>query len=310
MSLFQKAESEATRLKMYIYGKTGTGKTVTALHFPSPAVIDAEDGTLHYGGIFDFHKIKTNDPKKVHEAIDELLENPGDFKTLVVDPMSMIYDQILKDKEDRMKMKTGNLHYELQPLDYKTIKTEVKLLMNKLLSLDMNVIVTTRSKPQYAQGKFMQQIGEQPEGHRDMPYMFDVVLELYQTEDGTRMARVEKDRTNKLPHEFKFSYDSFVEHIGIESLERDADVDLQRKAINEKNNRTNSIMYKGEKMMTAGIDAATLERLETLLEDIPQEKIIETLKEEFEVESLLDLTDKNAQAFLKAVEEQMTDGED
>ena len=39
MSLLKKASEEPVRLKMYVYGESGTGKTVTALHFPNPVVI-------------------------------------------------------------------------------------------------------------------------------------------------------------------------------------------------------------------------------------------------------------------------------
>lgn len=306
MSLFQKAEAEAPRLKMYIYGKTGTGKTVTALNFPSPAVIDAEDGTLHYGDNFDFYKIRTSDISTIHAALDELLADPGNFKTLVIDPMSVIYDQIQRNKEDRMKDKTGNMNYELQPLDYKSIKTEVKILMTKLLALDMNVIVTARSKPLYAKGEFMKEIGQQPEGHKDMPYMFDVVLELYVADDGeTRMAKVTKDRTNKLPHEFEFSYNSFVEYLGLEILERDADVKKQKDSINIANKRTKEIEYNGEKLFTAGINAETLEELETLLAEVDDQQIKQTLKEQYEVDSMLDLNKKQSESLLAAVKEEL-----
>jgi hypothetical protein len=307
MSLFQKAEPEAPRLKMYIYGETGTGKTVTALNFPSPAVIDAEDGTLHYGKEFDFHKIRANDPAVIHQALDELLQDPGDFKTLVIDPMSVVYDQIIRIKEDRMKARTGNMNYELQPLDYKSVKTEVKILMNKLLALDMNVIVTARSKPLYAEGEFMKKIGQQPDGHKNMPYMFDVVLELYIAEDGeTRMAKVTKDRTNTLPHEFIFSYDSFVEYMGLDVLERDADAAKQKESINTTNKRTKQIEYNNEQIFTAGITADTLSELEKLLEDVDPKQLKEILMEQFEVDNLLDLTKKNSESFLDAVKNELT----
>lgn len=303
MSLFEKAKDADKRLKMYIYGKTGTGKTLTSLQFPSPAVVDAEKGTEHYGAHFEFHRVKTSDPDRVHDAIDELLIDPGPFKTFVIDPMSVIYDQILRKKEDQMKVKTGNLHYELQPLDYKSIKTEVKLLMNKLLALDMNIIVTARSKPLYRPGKFMEQIGEQPEGHKDMPYMFDVVLELYQDEAGTRWARVEKDRTNKLPHEFEFSYDAFVQYIGADTLERAADIERQKSNVNDANGRTTKIQFDGEELYTAGIKADTLKILKDLTTEFDQEDLKETLKEEYEVESVLDLTEKAAKSLVSALQE-------
>lgn len=301
MSIFKKAKSNADRLKMYIYGEPGTGKTVTSLQFPNPAVIDAERGTEHYGKNFNFYVKKTSDPKMVNEAADELLQDPGDFKTFVVDPMSVIYDNIVLRKQEQMKMKTGNLNYEIQPLDYKSIKTEVKIMMNKLLSLDMNVIVTARSKPLYAKGKFMEVIGQQPEGHRDMPYMFDVVLELFIDENGVRKARVEKDRTNNLPHEFEFSYDKFVEYIGIDALERPAAKELQQKNINEINERVHEVTFDGSTIYTAGITGETLKSLQSLLDKYPEEDLKETLKAEYEVESLLDLTEKAGVTLLAAI---------
>lgn len=302
MSLFKKAEAKADRLKMYVYGKAGTGKTTTALHFPNPAVIDAEQGTIHYGDKFDFFRLETNDPKEVMTAIDELLKDPGDFKTLVIDPMTVIYDQIIQNREQHMKMKTGNLHYEIQPLDYKSIKTDLKLMMNKLLSLDMNIIVTARSKPLYAKGgKFMEEVGQQPDGHRDLPFMFDVVLELYE-KDGKRMARVEKDRTNTLPHDFEFTYDQFVKHVGLDTLERDSKADRQEENLNHINQRNTKIDFEGDTLYTAGITAETLGRLQKLTEDVDQDSLIELLKDEYAVDSLLDLTEKAGRTLVTAIE--------
>jgi RecA-family ATPase len=44
MSLFKKPTKEDKRLKMLLFGDSGTGKTVTSLYFPSPAVADMEHG--------------------------------------------------------------------------------------------------------------------------------------------------------------------------------------------------------------------------------------------------------------------------
>ena len=146
MSLFKKAQPSAQRLKMLIYGEAGTGKTVTSLHFPNPAVVDTEKGTEYYGAMFDFHKIESFNPDKVSEALDELLEDPQGFKTLVIDPFTVLYDGIIDKHVSRMRKKTGNPDYTLQPLDYKHIKSDVKMLVSKLLALDLNIIVTARSK--------------------------------------------------------------------------------------------------------------------------------------------------------------------
>jgi len=249
MSLFTKAEKKARRLKMYIYGESGTGKTVTSLHFPSVALVDTEKGTEHYGDVFDFNRIQTSDPTKVEEAIDELLLDPNGYKTFVIDPFIKIYENIVNDYIKKQIKKTGNKDYELIPRDYKFIKARLTGLIDKLLSLDMNIIVTTLSKTLYSDKKddFMKVIGTAPDGPKQMPPMFDVVLEL-KTEDGKHMAYVEKDRTNRLPAEFEFSYKSFTEYIGITELEREAVVFNQQKELDSRSERSTEIEYKGKKL--------------------------------------------------------------
>jgi hypothetical protein len=49
MSMFKKAAKSSHRLKMYIYGETGSGENHNFPTFSSPAVVDAERGTLFYG---------------------------------------------------------------------------------------------------------------------------------------------------------------------------------------------------------------------------------------------------------------------
>jgi len=160
MSVFKKAETQADRLKMYVYGEAGTGKSVTSLSFPKPAVIDTEKGTKHYGKFFDFHRIETSDPKKVLQAIEELIEDPQGFKTIVIDPFTPLYEKIMDGHLTRLKIKNGNPNYTLQPKDYRPIKAEVKNLIDRLLSLDMNVIVTARSATLYSQEEFMKILGK------------------------------------------------------------------------------------------------------------------------------------------------------
>ena len=309
MSLFEQAAKEADRLKMYIFGDAGTGKTRTSLQFPNPALIDSERGSLHYGDEFDFYRLETSDPDIVNEAIDELLNDPGDFKTIIIDSITAIYDQMVINKEMRMKEKKGDIHYEIQPLDYKSIKTDVRILMDKLLSLDLNVIMTARSKAEYQPGEFMKQIGNKPEGHKDLPYMFDVVLELTVREDGTRMARVDnKDRTGKLPHEFEFSYEAFKEYIGIEALERDADQEKQEEDLSKRTGRSTKITLDGDQIYTAGVTAETLKSLEKAVAPYDPEDLREVLKENYEVESLLDLDESAAENFLRGVIEEQAEG--
>lgn len=306
MSLFKKAETQADRLKMYVYGDSGTGKTVTSLQFPNVACIDTEKGTKHYGKYFNFDRIETSDPKVVLNAIEELIEDPKNYKTIVIDPFTPIYEKIVDNHLTRLKIKTGNPNYTLQPKDYRPIKAEVKNLIDKLLVLDMNVIVTARSTPLYSQEEFMKILGTKPDGPKELPYFFDIVLELTkQVKDGKEMfiARTEKDRTNTLPKVFEFSYPSFVQYIGIKSLERDPVVFNQKTKLNESTGRNTEITYNNKKIKTAGITANQLKTLEHLAEIVGQDELQDLLNEEFCVNSLLDLKESEAEFLIKDLNE-------
>ena len=298
MALLKKASEEAVRLKMYVYGESGTGKTVTALHFPKPAVIDAEKGTEHYGSVFDFDVMKTNNTLEINELLDSLIEDPQGYKTLVVDPFSAIYDRILDDYEKRMKKKTGNPAYVLQPVDYRVIKSEVKNMVLKLLALDMNVIVTARQAVEYAKEGFMQAIGTKPEGPGSLPYMFDVVLKL-EKKGNVRMAYVEKDRTNKLPESFEFSYQELTKYLDIKELEREPVVLKQKAVLNKAKERTKIVQVDGNEIKTAGVEAENLLKLKALANELGSETVQQRLREDFMVDSLLDLKDDEAELLIK-----------
>lgn len=295
--MFEKAEKKASRLKLFIYGETGTGKTVTALHFPSVAFIDTEKGTDHYGEWFDFHRIQTSDPKKILESIEFLLKEPGDFKTLVIDPFTNVYDRMQDDYLRKLKVKSGDPDYEFVPKDYKYLKNAVKHIIKKLLALDMNIIVTSQSKALYASEnqEFMKLMGTQPDSPKQLPYMFDVVLEL-KKENGKHVATVEKDRTNKLPQKFDFKYESFTKHLGIEGLERKAVQFQQQQDVDARLERTHTITFEGKVIKTAGIDAGNLTILRDLFKSSPEAK--EELLKQFLVESPLDLRNDEATTFV------------
>lgn len=305
MGLFETAGPVATRLKMYVYGNTGTGKTITSLHFPNPAVVDAERGTEYYGKLFNFERIFTSDPNTIIAAIDELLQNPvingKPIKTFVIDPISVVNDAIIAGHESRMKIKSGNPNYQLKPLDYKFIKSEIKRLGLKLLSLDMNVIVTAKEKLLYSSEEFMKVEGTTPEGPKEFPYLFDVVLKLSKTKDGKFWATVEKDRTNSLPAEFEYSYPTFVKYLGMEGLEREPVVFNQQKTLNARANRTYKVSFNGADMFTAGISADNLGQIQSLIGRFGKDEFAVKLKEEYLVDSVLDLKNDEAELLIRDI---------
>ncbi len=300
MSLFKKPSNEDRRLKMYVYGETGVGKTVTALNFPKPAVVDLEDGTIHYSKHFDFDRIRTTDLNEVMKAIDELIQDPQGYKTFVLDSLTVYYDILQDNYLRKLRVKKGKPDYTFQPSDYKVIKADVRTLINKLLALDMNVVVTARSKNQYSQdtGEFMKIIGTKPDGPGEAPPLFDVVLEITMDSEGIRTARVVKDRTNKLPQKFEFTYQELTKYLDMKELEREP-VQLRAvQALNKTAKRTTKIKFQGDELLTAGVTAETLTALMPFLDKISEEELTDKLKEDYYVTSILDLHEDEARQLL------------
>ena len=302
MSLFEKATKNPRRLKMLIYGDTGTGKTVTALHFPTPAVIDTERGTEHYGKIFDFDVKYSSDIAEIENLVDELLKDGHGYKSLVIDPWSNIYDRMISDRQLYLRKKKGSPTYEITGLDYTPLKGTLKRFLGKLKDLDMNIVMTTGVKAIYAEGEFMKQIGTKPDAHAEIPKMFDVVMEItVDRETGVRTAYVDKDRTNTLPPKFEFSYEALTEAFGIEDLEREAVSFNTDKTLKNMSGRNTTIEHGGNKIETAGITSKQLTELEKIMKKMDQAAIMSKLQGDCGVASFLDLREDEAQLFIDEI---------
>lgn len=306
MSLFKKAEESAERLKLFVYGGTGTGKTITALSFPNPVVIDTEKGTTHYGKYKTFSVLKKRDYKSICSALDELLKDPQNFKTFVFDSFTVFYENLIVSFENKMKTKFGNPDYSIQVADYKVIKSQVRNVIHKILSLDMNIVVTARAKTKYAKGEFMKEEGIKPDCPESIPFEFDVNVELYK-KDKKSTAVVIKDRTNTLPATFDYTYPKFVEYMGIEGLERDPLVVIQQTNIaSEKQiSRNTVITFNNKEIKTAGITEKQLTEISSLIKK--DESVgLRLLKDSFYVESFLDLKEDEAKAYLDKIKEELS----
>lgn len=226
---FRPAKESNRRLKLLLWGDAGSGKTTIGIQFPNPAVIDLEGGTEHYGFDFQFDVLKATEADDINAAVDGLLTQDHDYRTLVIDPITLYWDALQKKWSEiflrRNKGSKGHRleFYDMQPRDWMTIKAEHKELIRKLIQLDMNVIVTARQKTLYADQGFMRAVGETFDGEKSLPYLFDTILRLYRDDKGRFMAENLKDRTNKLPSgHFEVSYQILEDHLGKDSLGRKA----------------------------------------------------------------------------------------
>lgn len=226
-SPFTKAEAVKKRLKLFLWGDSGVGKTTLSLQFPNPVVIDLESGTDLYGEDFAFDVLRATTADEVMEAVEWLHTNAHDYRTLIIDPITIYWEALQQKWSDiflkRNKGSKGYKYefYDLQPRDWMTLKAEFKTLVRKLLALDMNVIVTAREKTKYKEGSFMVAIGETFDGEKGLPYMFDTIVRMYVDEKGRHMGLSIKDRSNKLPtEEFECTYAAVEKLFGKRYLNR------------------------------------------------------------------------------------------
>lgn len=206
------------RAKMLFYGSAGVGKTTAAIQFPFPYLIDTEKGAdnAQYvklleqsGGVI----YQTTDFDELVEQVYALLTETHNYKTLIIDPFTTIYNDLVE--------KAGRKHGTEFGRHYNEANKAVKHLLNLLLRLDMNVIITSHAKNEYASG--MTVIGQTFDCYKKLDYLFDLVFEI-QKRGKDRVALVKKSRIESFPdgEVFPFSYTEVANRYGREVLERDA----------------------------------------------------------------------------------------
>jgi hypothetical protein len=206
---FHPAEAVVPKIKALVFGAPGVGKTYLALTSPGRiAIIDTEGGTAFYArragthGLSHFDVLPTKTYRDVQAAVEYIAANPGIYETLVIDPVTVIYE-VLQDaalikraEVNRRKNRGGDAEdTDLEMLDWGRIKRAYKALMTELGNLPVHVIVTAREKAeQERHGTEVVTIGQKADAEKTTGYYFDTVLRMVPTATG-REAIILKDRT-------------------------------------------------------------------------------------------------------------------
>lgn len=214
------------RLKVLFYGPAGVGKTMAAIQFPRPYLIDTERGATNEqyataleraGGAYFF----TTDPDDLIVEVRSLLADQHPYKTLIIDPLTIIYDALVERGIDAKGEEFGR---------YKTVSDRaVKHLLSLLLRLDMNVVVTAHAKAKWVRTKDSSgretavQEGITFDCYPKLDYLFDLVFEVGRRGQD-RVGIVRKTRIESFTEAavIPFSYDTIAELYGRAILERDA----------------------------------------------------------------------------------------
>ncbi len=207
-----------SRLKALFYGNAGVGKTMAAIQFPKPYIIDTEGSTnkpQYVAAIdrVDGAVLMTVDFDEMVNEVKELLTTQHDYKTLIIDSLTLLYNDLL-DKAERKVGTDFGRHYG-------EANKRMKQLLNLLFRLDMNVIITAHSKNEYGQNLAI--LGQTFDCYKKLDYLFDLVFEI-QKRGKDRVGLVRKSRIETFPdtEHFPFSYDEIAQRYGRNVLERDA----------------------------------------------------------------------------------------
>lgn len=206
------------RLKALFYGNSGVGKTLCAISFPKIYLIDTERGAENdqytkiiqkNGGVI----FQTSDFSELIIEVKALLTEKHEYRTLIIDPLTTLYNDLL----DKSAIKNGTDFGR----HYSEANKQIKHLLNLLLRLDMNVIITSHAKNEYGQN--MTVIGSTFDCYKKLDYLFDLVFEV-QKRGKERIGLIKKSRIESFPdaETFPFSYKEIAKRYGKEILERDA----------------------------------------------------------------------------------------
>jgi hypothetical protein len=212
------------RLKMLLFGPAGAGKTTAAIQFPKPYLIDTERGAENAQYVEHLRRVggayfSSSDPDEVLAEVTSLLSEKHDYRTVIIDPLTVLYNDLLDKAADEVGTDFGK---HKGPADRK-----IKRLITMLLRLDMNVIITSHEKPKWvrtkdAKGKdTVAEDGATFDCYGRIDYVFDLLLQI-QRRGKERFAVVRKSRLLGFTEGdgFEFSYDAIAERYGREVIEK------------------------------------------------------------------------------------------
>ena len=210
-----KPQPKDRRLKLFMYGEAGVGKTTAACQLPKPYIIDTERGTDNYADLIDgvggsvFQSI---DSDEIIDEVRSLRSEKHDFRTLVLDSLTPFYFDLLEKSEAKVGSEYGRHYGEANKV--------MRRLVNLIMELDMNVVITAHSKPVY--GDDMKVLSVTFDGWKKLDYIFDLVLELRRGSPTQRYARIVKTRIEPFPdgESFEWTREALGERYNLKDMER------------------------------------------------------------------------------------------
>jgi hypothetical protein len=217
------------RLKCFMFGAAGSGKTTAAIQFPRPYLIDTERGAENDQYVLALNSVDgaymaSTDLDEIIEQVAALASETHEFRTLVIDPLTIPYNDALDKAAREIALADGKGDGTEFGRNKARADRKMKRLSALLLNLDMNVIVTSHQKTKWGKvGNEFKDMGTTFDCYSKLDYLFDLVFEL-ERRGQERVGMVRKSRLESFPEgdSFTFSYAAVADRYGREILERQA----------------------------------------------------------------------------------------
>lgn len=207
--------------KFMISGRSGAGKTFFALNFERAYYIDTEVGATRdqyikklaqNGGAYFGKEQGSQDFKAVIEEIKLLATTKHDYKTIVIDSFSKLYNTAAAVAEEEVGNDYGK--------DKKEANKPTRQLMRWIEKVDMTVILICHYKDKWERkGKEMFHIGGTFDGYDKLEFDLDLWCEIKKT-GKQRDFLVKKSRIDSFieGNEYPLNYERFVDMYGKEAI--------------------------------------------------------------------------------------------
>lgn len=206
MGSFKKATKEAAKLRLALFGVSGSGKTYTALRIGTGlagekgkiAVIDTErNSACKYSDRFNFDVCDAKKPSI--ENLKMFIDEARSYDVLIIDSMTHAWLELLQEVEKLAKTKFGGNTWSA----WSEGTPKQMSLVNALLDFPGHIIATMRVETNWTttindKGKVVPvRVGEAPKQGKGIEYEFDMLMQISPEHD----ALVIKDRTGKYQDE-------------------------------------------------------------------------------------------------------------
>jgi hypothetical protein len=204
----RKAERVRSKLRLALIGPSGSGKTMSSLKVAKGmgkkvCIIDTERGSADlYADLYEYSVITLEPPFKPDAAVEAIHEaEKAGFDMIIVDSLSHFWNDEggLLDQADKME-KSGKNRFTM----WADLTPQHRRLVNALLNSPKHILVTLRSKQEYAMEKddktgktSVKKLGLAPVQREGIEYEFTVVFDI----SADHYAKATKDRTNMFKDE-------------------------------------------------------------------------------------------------------------